>query len=384
MAATVLMLLLTHIFMAERLLAIQDVAVPRGNGPFQSRKDKLQHLLNLKDHNGAIQLKRDWPVVDPSEQQDQTEQLFEKLKARGFDDKIAGNLARRRMSFGYDTHPLAGIFTQLRGTSGSAGRSVVRDRLRMNFKDREMLGEMVIAADDIKISLTETVGSQRTIEMQDNTDGSFSLTYLDGSVSLNLNQLKEGAIVVERTIDNNTETFSAQSFADLQEQHFEFVKNWLVPTLEHVGFVMPTSKEDSLVKRAVLAKIASIQHRTPGQFQRLLDELESSSFHTREKASLKIKQQFDLWSDLVTQSLSTRQFSPEAYHRLKLIVENSVDQNPIEEMIFEQELLTSKEYLVTLFEIATRDEQQVLIRHLQQLTGETFNSPEAWLDTNRN
>ena len=248
----------------------------------------------------------------------------------------------------------------------------------MHFNDREIQGELKVDDESIKLSLREKNEPGREITISDDGRGKFSLGYYGAGFELNIQQYGSGKIDIKRKIDGKSDEFSASNYSELQEKHLVFVKNWMIPTLEHSGFVMPLAKSDIVVKKAVLAKLTSIDQRSLEQFDSLMDELASDDFRIREQATGMIEQNLDRWLDLIKQALLSDELSPEVYHRLNFIVSNSSKNDPVEELILAENLLNSPEYLIELFGLASPQESEAINNQLQRLTGKKFTKPEEW------
>lgn len=356
----------------------QQSEVPRDFGTFQGRKAKIQKLLVLKNENSMLGLSRDWPVADATERQDQLQRQIEILQGRGFDARIAAKLAGRAVPGGFKSHPLGNLFSQLRGASGSMGRSIMNNRWKINFSDRELHGDLRVAQESITLVLREKNDPSREISIRDDGRGQFSLGYLGKNFELDIQQDRTGAIEIRRTVNGKLDQFSARNYSALQEEHLEFVKNWMIPTLEYSGFVMPLAKSDIVVKRAVVGKLVAMDQRDVRDFNALLSGLSDDNFQVREKSTNTLQQQIDQWLDLAKEAVLSDDLPSEAFHRLNSIISNSSKNNPVEELILAENLLNSPQYLIQLLELADPSESQAIIRQLQRLTGKTLSTPDEW------
>ena len=118
--------------------------------------------------------------------------------------------------------------------------------------------------------------------------------------------------------------------------------------------------------------------------KKLINELDSDSYEIRKKASKKLTDGYEQWASKITKYLTDSSLSPEAQVRLKEIIAGGTE-NELDKFISEQKLMGSTEYLVSLLSIVGGDDKQLIVEHLEQLTGQSHGDDSAawekWLES---
>lgn len=378
------MLVLSFLFSSASLAGGQDVTSEFEEGPLQSRRAALETLIQLKIKGDSIVLKREWGKgKEVGDKEDRLDAEVKRLAQKGIDGQIADQMARRMLRHSLDfEHPMLGEFEKLKGErmSGSAGRSVSNNRISTYFNNRVLGAKLNINNSKIQFTMQENEEPGREVDVTDDNNGGFKMKYTGNDFTAELRQESDGAIRLTRIRGDEAEVFTADNYVALQKKHPKVVDEWLIPVFMHLGFTVPVSVADDAVRSTVLAKLTGMRSRSMSDFKKLLKDLDAEEFQTRESATDKLAAQAEIWEDAIRKELKSRDLSVEARARLKNILADATTTNPTDELILSQGLLNSPEYLVSLFEIANEAEASAITKQLEEITGHSAATPDAWRD----
>lgn len=373
---------LACVLFVSTVLCGQDAA-EFADGPMQLRSDAIGNLVRMNVKGKVLTLDRQWDQEDKTEEkEDQLDIEAKKLMARGFDARIADQLARQRMgTMLKSSHPIAKEFDKLKfaGGSSSAGVSISNKRMVSHFSNRIMRAKIEVDDSRIVLNIKENEEPKREVIVSDNDSGVFVVEYSGEDFSVELKQKADGSIQLSRVRGDKQDVFKASSYIALRKENPKVINQWLVPLLQHIGFTIPIVSDDEPVQRAVLNKLVGMRSRSMKDFEQLVRDLDSDQFRTREDASAKLAAQATVWQDAIVAKLKSGKLSVEARIRLRNVLAEEKSNNPIDDLIESQDLLNSVDYLVDLFPIANEQEKTAISKQLEQITNHTEPSPEAWL-----
>ena len=352
-------------------------------GPLQDAASAMNELVRLKIVDQRLQLRRDWgdKTVNASEQ-DLIDVEFEKLKKRGFDDANAAQLAKRIIRTTKSRSPLSKVFFALAGGRSSSmhqGSGVGKKTMSFRSASLNANAELRSLNNDIDLHIVEIREPKREFKLRQMGDGAFGFVYSGNDFSIRLEQKTNGQIELTRTIEEKTKRFQADNFVALRKQHLNLVDDWLLPVMQHVGVAIPMLADNQEIVEAVLARLANSSMRRD-EFERLVKRLDSESYDIRVLASEQIKANRSQWKDLIEEKLQSRPLTLEIRARLQAVMASGQNESQIDQIIRDQNLLNSPDYLIGLLNVADSNQTELIISRLQQITGSRFERPNQWND----
>jgi hypothetical protein len=177
--------------------------------------------------------------------------------------------------------------------------------------------------------------------------------------------------------------YVGKSFQQFTENNRQVVERVLFPLFTRLGIKMPMDKTDPRVVSNVVAKIKNRKNGDHKAAQKLIGQLASKSFETRETASRRLAAGYEQWESIIKEHISKSSLSPEAEFRLNEIVADATG-NEVEQYISDLNLVDSPEYLVSLLNIVSTDEKPLIVEHLEALTkqthGDDISAWQTWLN----
>jgi hypothetical protein len=150
----------------------------------------------------------------------------------------------------------------------------------------------------------------------------------------------------------------------------------VLPVLAKIGIRPILSSDAPEVRDAVRASLLrGPEARAEGQ--RLLSDLDSDSFDAREAASKALSGRYALLGDLIHEKLTDKSNSAEMQAQLERIVAEHPDSPLPAQTAAALGLTGDPLYLVKLLDKANPKETQILVKRLEQITGETLGSDTA-------
>ena len=352
------------------------------DGAFQNRKVAMGNLVKLKLNGKALTVNRHWgPQESESAKQDRLDKEAERLIERGMDPAMADRLVRRQNRKGLALSKVQKAFFGLKGVIGSLSSSQSGNQIRLSMKNAELAAVLTVNEIEFVLSVEEKLNPNRAFKLQDNGRGVFEFDYYGDDFKLEMKQQADGKIDLTRRLFSNEAKFAGDNYEDLKVKHPKLVKDWLVPVFEHIGFELPIMSDDRFVQDTVLSQLMSIRNRSVQDFEKYVRQLDDDSFQVRENATELLTSQMNLWRDAVRNKLKTADLSLESKIRLQRVMSDSVVDGSIDELIQAQDLLNSPRYLISLFEIANKEEQAAVMIQLESITGRSEKSPEDWIES---
>lgn len=305
-----------------------------------------------------------------------------KIDRRRWPQAAAGKGKKSKNIFqkGGSDLPLEVLFWQIAETTGfggsiSSGGGGMRD---LHLSNGKLNAGLRVRGDAFRISLEEVDGPSRTFNFRDDGQGAISLqmTHPDGAVLL-LNQARGGRCTVVIVTGEEVFRGSGESFLACFRKHRKTIETQVLPVLEHYRIQLFVPPQSPPVRQTVLALLARTSE-TQAEGQRLLGDLDSKDFATRETASQRLNERFVLFEDLIRQKLREKT-TLELRRRLDKIVEDHADAPRVGQTVAALDLLQDAGYLVSLLDGAGTEDITRLIGRLEKVTGQKLGTdPAAW------
>ncbi len=320
----------------------------------------------------------------PLEQKGKLDQLRDttsKLVKLGWHD---GRLAMLRSD---DADELREAFNAIESIAGG-GSSVSwwgDSRRSWTFVGDAMHGELVLEKTsrllpllkskgwpNMKLTLREKTGPQRTLTIHDNGKGGIviSLTSDKDHYFLRMRQRPGGAMLVQEL--NGDFAFAAQgnTFLNLYKSHRKYVEDRLMPILRHVGVTPPPIATDPKVQVTVLSLLMPIDDKLQEEFEQILKQLEASNFQDREKATSNLREGFKRFKPLLLRAASDERLAPESHNRIDRVLKsaNDADGQSVDYLVATLALDRDVKYLIWLLEVESA-KKPTDAKHLESLSG---------------
>ena len=362
-------------------LSAQPSTAPFEDGPLQDISEKMSELVRLKIVNRKLELRRDWgESARRGDRQDQIDKEVEKLKARGFDQNTAVRLAERIQRTADSETPFSTAFFALTSNlSGSLQRTSSGSKRTMKFRNPNMSAsaQLTIPENDVQMLFGERKEPNRQLVLAQSDDGMFVFKYSGDDFLVELRQEKNGRVQLVRMLEEKKETYQGLDFVGLRKQHPEIIDQWLLPLMEHSGVSIPVLAENEEIVDAVLAKLEAFSQRAD-EFERLVKQLNAREYETRNMATEKIVANRSLWQGQIEKKLEQQQLPLETRVRLQSAMSLNHEESQVDQLIRDQDLLNSPEYLVSLLGVANANQSKLIVRRLKQITGLPFSTAAQW------
>ena len=351
------------------------------DGPLQDVSEQMNKFLRLKIVNGKLELRRDWgeDKGQQQDQQDKIDQETDRLIARGFDEGTAARLAERIARTDASESPFTAAFFALsRLRSGSSQRTFNGTLQKVKFRNSDLSADaqMEVSNKDMQLKFVERKPPNRQLSLAQLQNGEFIFRYSNPDFKVELHQ-KNSGIELKRKINDQTEQFQSLTFDQLRRQNPELVDQWLLPVMSHAGITLPVLSENTEIIAAVFARLESFSQKTD-QFERLVRQLNAPDYETRNRAAAMINANRKIWKGQIELKLEQVDLPLETRVSLQSSLEQQDPQSQMDELIRDQNLLNSPDYLVSLFDSANSKQTGLVIKRLQQVTGKSFSQPDQW------
>jgi hypothetical protein len=245
------------------------------------------------------------------------------------------------------------------------------------FAGETLAGELRTNNGGEELQLQELQPPRRMLEFRSGNDASmlFQLTDRDGETMV-LRQDGKGRFFLVIIAAETTIADEAKSFIALVKQHRRLIESEVLPVLARIGVRPILSSEAPEVRDVVWASLLR-GPKARAEGERLLSDLDSDSFDVREAASQALSSRYALLGDLIREKLMDKSNSAEMQARLERIVAEHPDSPLPAQTVAALGLASDPLYLVTLLDAANPKETQVLVKRLQQITGEQLGSDTA-------
>ena len=372
-----------------------------GEGELEDVSGRMEKLLKLKWDGKNITLARKWDEKKekPKDKEEELKQVVEELVDRGIPKAQAEEFARQMMErgrrglrgigrFGLDADqsPVEKAFFRVPNALGgrSQGSSGDGARRRLSFSDSKISGNAVLSNDDVRFSFEENTDAERSFELRDNGDGAVNFSFTHGELFVRLRQGENGKTQLIWINQDQANVYVGETFTQFIQKNPQVTKHALFPLFDRLGIEMPIDKSDPRVVAGIVDKIKQEKMGDDEALKKLINELDSDSYEIRKKASKKLTDGYEQWASKITKYLTDSSLSPEAQVRLKEIIAGGTE-NELDKFISEQKLMDSTEYLVSLLSIVGGDDKQLIVEHLEQLTGQSHGDDSAawekWLES---
>lgn len=390
------------LFCANDISAQEPITKPDfGDGVLEEVADKMENLLQLEWKGDNIALKRDWDEreekkkSDDDEEKDEKDEIkkrIEELVDKGFPEEHARRLAEardrrgRKLGFGMDRER-SGVekaFLEIPPKHGgrSSGSSGSGARRRLSFSTSAFSGSAILSNDDLRFAFEENDLAERKFELRDTGDGKVQFTFTYGELFLKFLQTEKGKIQLIWIDSDKADVYVASSFTEFVKKHPQPANKFLFPLLKQLGIKMPIDKTGPRLLSAALAHLERMQTDIDDQVAKLVKDLDSDSYETRNSASAKLTAGFEKWAGQIEKHLKESPLSPEARMRLKQIKANS-GKNELDQFLGEHKLLSSPSFLIKLLEFAKDDQKLMVVDELKKVTnedhGENLDAWKKWL-----
>ncbi len=361
-----------------------------GDGPLREFSGEVGRLVKLKIDQSRLLLDRDhWHrEIAGKTEAELKEEIIQQWVQRG----LPRQFAERRAEQEAQAPHVQRLFQQLQGKAGmhSAGTRSSNNYTRLDFAGPKLAALFERSGHSVRMEFNEQVGLQRRIEIADNGTGGLRLVIAteDGSLILLASQRVDGGFALAEL--NSTGAFSAQadSFLDFYRDHRDYVEKRFLPLLGHVGMGLPLTRYADTVRRAVLGQIQARRPENQDEFERLVQQLDSEEFETRESATEALIQGFPRFGALARAWVEDDDavLSPEARSRLGRVVEEFADQEQANLFATAGGLADDVAYLIELLGELDQDDRDVIAIQLAKLTEQDFGPDtskwKAWLEAN--
>ena len=255
------------------------------------------------------------------------------------------------------------------GSGGPAGGGVAdRVRWQSSFTGDVFSGTISTTNDSENISLQEVSPPRRQLEFRTDAGAAFSmkLTNREGDL-ISIRQERSGRFSVVALLGDNTFADQRDSFAAFVRANRRLVSNEVLPALAQFGFEPILSPDSHGVRHAVIASLLSADE-IQAEGKRLIADLNSDDYDTRERASQSLAARYDLYKDLVQAALDNPSNSPEVQARLNAAVRPSPSVLRPIDTATALDLVHDPSYIKSLLDEAHTEIRARLAEQLEKLT----------------
>jgi hypothetical protein len=210
------------------------------------------------------------------------------------------------------------------GSGGPSG-SGSGDRMhwQSTFAGDVFSGSLNMTNDSENIVLQEAQSPRRQLEIHLEATATFEvkLTNREGDV-ISLRQERGGNFIMLAMIGDAIFADQRDSFAAFVRANRRVVSNEILPALSQIGFEPILPPDSPGVRHAVVASLLSA-NEIQAEGKRLIADLNSDDYDTRERASQSLTARYDLYKELVQAALDNPSNSPEVQARLNALVQPS-------------------------------------------------------------
>jgi len=278
--------------------------------------------------------------------------------------------------------PIEQIFNQIRSNAGqvtSAGSTSSTRYRELHFSGANLSGRIRVSGDLVRMELEEMTAPRRSLEWADDGQGALRimLSQPDDDLLL-LQQSKQGTFTMTGIIGGKPFAAQGDNFMAMYKQHRQILDTQVLPVLQSLSIRLIPSPATPEVKKAVLALIT----RTPeliAEGKKLIGELDSEKFQTRDRASRLLNERFEIYKDLIVQQLKDRGISQESAARLNKIMATHPDAQKVSQTIAALDLLHDPAYLVVVLSETAQPDRARVAGQLETVTGQRLgDDPAAW------
>ncbi len=336
-------------------------------GLFDSIKPEMGGLITLRFEKSSIRLDRS--VWGEEKEQEVIN------GAAPVNPAAAARIRRIQQSPAEAAFRRLQVVAQANQTSGMTSNNI----RSISFTGASLSGKLEVAADVVTIRLAEAAEPRRTLELIENPDGMFRLllTGEDGDLVL-INQSQTGAASVACVVGDKSAVASGQSFAEVFSKNREVFEKIVFPALEHVGVQLALSANTPQVRAAVVAMLTPLGEEDRQTAQKLLAELSSPDFATREVARERLAAGIDRYRPAIEQHAAKKELSNDVRFTLDQLLSVS-NADPTRKLVTEMKLLDDAKFLVSILDAIEPESRKVVTARIEKLTGKSFGEDvSAW------
>lgn len=307
------------------------------------------------------------------------DELTERLIKKGFPKQFAREHATQMMN--QPAIELAWQELQQAAGANHTGTHSGQGFRELKFSGRGLSGTLAIRDKHIRMEFSEEQAPERTLQVEDDGKGALRVVLFksDGTLMTILLQSQDGKLQLVDVRGGKTATHQAVDFVEFYRLQRAYVEGELFPLLQNVGVGTPISAFSTIVQERVLARLNPLQKEEEAEAQRLLDDLESDVFATREEAAKKLSGQYERFREPILKKLAEEGISAETLSRLKRLQAERPERETIDDLITRLGLLTDLAYLVDLLETAKPAERTPILVALKRLSKQDHGAdPAAW------
>jgi hypothetical protein len=258
------------------------------------------------------------------------------------------------------------------GYSGGRGGGGFGEDAEWNssFSSESLEGELRTTSHSEQLELTELAAAKRTLLFRTDTRLSFEirLANRDGDL-ISLRQASNGRFAIVAFLGKTTFADQRESFAAFVKANRRLVSNELLPALAQFGFQPILSPDSFGVRHAVISSLLSADE-IQAEGKRLIADLNSDDYETRERATQSLAARYDLYKDLVQAAVDEHSGSPEAQARLESVVHQQPLPRQPNETAAALDLIHDQSYLASLLDDARVEIRPRLTEQLEKLVAE--------------
>lgn len=318
----------------------------------------------------------------------QLEQIFQfafdgakiKLDRKGWGDPPKNGKPALNIN-SVNVSPIESIFSHIRTQSGQlthSSMSVSNRQREISFAGGALSGRLRMQGEIIRLDLEEVDAPHRSLELSDDGQGAMRLMLSGEGELILVQQTRSGACTVAAAAGGKSFIAQGDSFLALYKQHRQAVDAQMLPVLQGLAVALVPSSSTSQMKNAVLALLT----RTPELLEegkKLMRDLDSEKFQTRDKASKLLNERFEVYKDLIQEKLKDSSLSQETSSRLAKIMAGHPDAQKVSQTIAALDLLRDPAYLIGILEEAASEQRSKVAAQLETVTGQRLGGDiAAW------
>ena len=338
------------------------------NGPLQGVAEPMGKLIQLSCMGAGIQLDREhWSQVSP-----------------GPDPNPPGGVRRAAAAGVQIQFPvLQRVFQQLASAQRNQSMSSSyggRNQMSSMFTGEKLAGKVEMDEDRVTIAVTEKIDTQRRLEVTDGGDGTLRIivSNVNGDMVL-LTQGSRGAVAVVWLVGGKTEAVAAENYLALYRAKRELMNQQVLPAFKHMGIDLLIWPDSPVVYQAAVSLLAPVGLEQEAAGKRLIRQLDSDEFNTREAATKELTDQYGRYRTLISAAIADATTSVEAADRLQKIQELHPEDKKARQLITGMGLLDDPVFLAGVLSNAGPEQRPAVVRRLEKVTGQKLgDNPARW------
>ncbi|MFK7769530.1 MAG: hypothetical protein AB8B55_20120 [Mariniblastus sp.] len=355
-------------------------------GPLSRVTKDVKPILRLKINENDSFLSVDRSAWESKKltKAEKVEAAIASLMDRGLDRKTAEKFAER-MTDVNRTSPLESLFTKIRISGGmtSQGRNISGSNTKWSSESSEMTCQLNSSSDLHLFQLTELADPGRTLIFRQ-SGKSLSILLIGFDWSISLRQIQGKKLNAWLITSDHVTRGSGNDFVDFSTKHPDLCRR-VLDSLSKSGIDVPPIPNSGKVSDYVVRMIQQRSSLDKLRLDELIEKLDASEFKVRERASKEISESFQQFESGIAGQLATGELSIEARKRLREITKAKTKAKKSDPRVLRCaevfQLGRSPKYIASLLKNRSPDVQQVLMKHLAEVTEEKFgDNAQAWLE----